>query len=96
MDSMALYGSLSGGGGGNFRRSDVRPTNDAKLGDVIFNSSPQPKGNVGWIYTVYGWLAFGAIESVVAEPFKLSDGTNFLVNNGTGGSDNFLYSDYTT
>ena len=82
--------NISAGG----RRSDSRPTNLAKIGDVVFNSSPQPEGNAGWIYTQYGWLSFGTIESIVVTPYKLSDGTQFLVSDGKGGSINFLCSDY--
>ena len=82
--------NISAGG----RRSDVRPTNLSKIGDVVFNSSPQPEGNAGWIYTEYGWLSFGHIESIVVTPYKLSDGTQFLVSDGNGGSINFLCSDY--
>ena len=83
---------VSVGGGGTFSRSDVRPTNLAKIGDVTFNSSPKPEGNAGWIYTPYGWLAFGTIENIVAVPFKLSDGTQFLVSDGS----NFVCSDFAT
>lgn len=87
---------VSGGGGGTFSRSDTRPTNLAKKGDVTFNSSPQPQGNAGWIYTDYGWLSFGTIEGIVEVPYKLSDGTQFLVSDGNGGSVNFICSDFAT
>lgn len=77
------YGSL-GGGAQSFKRADTRPLQSSKLGDVIFNSSPQPEGYAGWIYTPLGWLAFGKIQGTSQEPFTLSDGTPFMVSNGDG------------
>lgn len=86
MDCLSLYGPTSGGGGGNFKRSDKRPTNKAKTGDVVFNSSPEPNGYAGWIYTVFGWLGFGLIQGVSSEPLTLNGGEQFMVldENGAG------------
>lgn len=75
------YGSL-GGGAQFLKHNDVRPLQPGKLGDVVFNGSPQPEGYAGWIYTPLGWLAFGKIQGVSQEPFTLNDGTQFMVNNG--------------
>lgn len=84
-----IYGPLSGGGG-NLRCSDKRPTKKSKLGDVVFNSSPQPTGYAGWIYTVYGWLGFGDIQNVSSEPVTLSDGTQLMVKGQDGAGVPFL------
>lgn len=84
----SIYGPTSGGGG-NFKRSDKRPTKKSKLGDVVFNSSPEPNGYAGWIYTVFGWLGFGAIQGVSSEPLTLSDG-EFMVLDENGDAIPFL------
>lgn len=78
------------GGGQSFKRSDTKPTEVASLGDVVFNSSPQPNGFAGWIYTALGWLGFGVIENVSASPMTLSDGTQFMVKDESGVGTPFL------
>ena len=76
--------------------SDTRPTTvDAKMGDIVFNSLPEPSGFVGWVYTAFGWLGFGVIEGTKAVEFILNDNTTFMVDDGTGTGNGtpFLYRD---
>lgn len=77
-----------------FVYSDTRPTTaDAKMGDIVFNSLPEPNGYVGWVYTAFGWLGFGQIESAIVKGFTLVNNTIFMVNDGQGGGEPFLYAD---
>lgn len=85
-----------GGGTPNFKYSNARPTANATKGEIVFNSSPEPNGFVGWVYTAFGWLGFGTIEGAsspqeVPNAFTLSDGTQFLVRNEDGAGVPFLY-----
>ena len=76
--------------------SDTRPTTaDAKMGDIVFNSIPEPSGFVGWVFTAFGWLGFGVIEATKAVEFILNDNTTFMVDDGTGTGNGtpFLYRD---
>lgn len=74
--------------------SDTRPTTaDAKMGDIVFNSLPEPNVFVGWVYTAFGWLGFGQIESATIKGFTLADNAIFMVNDGQGGGTPFLYAD---
>ena len=70
-----------------FTYSDSRPTTVGNIGDIIFNSLPEPNGYVGWIYTALGWLGFGKIEStstdIPGDAFLLSDGEGFMLADGT-------------
>ena len=79
----------------NFKTSDDKPTINGTIGDIVFCSSPVPDGYIGWVYTYYGWLGFGRVESISNEDnvpenaFTLSDGTAFILSDGTI----FLYAD---
>lgn len=76
--------------------ADQRPTTtNAKMGDIVFNSLPEPTGFVGWVYTAFGWLGFGTIESTRIVQFILRDDTPFMVDDGTatGTGVPFLYRD---
>lgn len=79
----------------NFKTSDEKPTVNGTIGDIVFCSSPTPDGYIGWVYTYYGWLGFGRVESVSSEDetpdnaLLLSDGTAFILADGTI----FLYAD---
>lgn len=70
-------------------KSDTKPTYKGAVGDIIFCSAPIPSGYIGWVYTEYGWLGFGQIESVSSgddipkNAFLLSDGTPFTLVDGT-------------
>jgi hypothetical protein len=86
--------STGGGGTQSFKYSSEKPTKNATTGEIVFNSSPQPNGFVGWVYTAFGWLGFGTIEntqSVVVNAFTLSDMTHFLVKDENGSGTPFLY-----
>ena len=77
-----------------FVYADKRPTTtNANMGDIVFNSLPEPNGFVGWVYTAFGWLGFGQIESATIKGFTLADNTIFMVNDGQGGGTPFLYAD---
>lgn len=93
MEARNVYGPISGGGGRNFKQSDTRPTTKAKPGEIVFHKSPQPNGNVGWISTTYGWLAFGSIQGVSSSPYTLRDGTQYTVRGEDGTSVPFLCTD---
>ena len=85
-----------GGSTQNFKYSDKKPTTNATNGEIVFNSSPQPNGFVGWVYTAFGWFGFGKIEGGSEEPivqnaFTLNDGTQFLVKGEDGSGVPFLY-----
>ena len=76
--------------------ADQRPTTtNAQMGDIVFNSLPEPAGFVGWVYTAFGWLGFGTIESTRTVQFILNDNAPFMVNDGTGTGNGtpFLYRD---
>ena len=74
--------------------ADQRPTTtNAKMGDIVFNSLPEPNGYVGWVYTAFGWLGFGQIEGTQVVGYLLNDNTVFMVNDGNGGGTPFLYRD---
>ena len=80
----------------NFIYSDTRPTTvDAKMGDIVFNSLPEPNGFVGWVFTAFGWLGFGVIEGTRIVAYMLNDNTTFMVDDGTGTGNGtpFLYKD---
>ena len=88
------------GGGTNFKYSDQRPTEAGTNAEIVFNSSPQQGGFVGWVYTPLGWLGFGRIEGNSEEPdepiipqntFTLSDGSQFLVRDENGNAVPFLF-----
>lgn len=78
-------------------QSNQKPTAGGTLGEVVFNASPAPNGFVGWVYTAYGWLGFGAIEDasggeiIEENSFILQDGSQFLVNDGFGNGNPFIY-----
>lgn len=73
----------------NFKTSDEKPTVNGTIGDIVFCSSPIPGEYIGWVYTEYGWLGFGQIESIPSgddipeNAFILSDGTPFTLVDGT-------------
>ena len=76
--------------------SDTRPTTvDAQMGDIVFNSLPEPNGYVGWVFTAFGWLGFGVIEGTKVVEYILNDMTTFMVDDGTGTGNGtpFLYRD---
>jgi len=76
--------------GRNFPTSATIPTDAGAVGDIVFNSAPEPGGWIGWVYTPTGWYGFGAIGITDADvpetafltadglPFTLSDGSIFL------------------
>ena len=97
-----LYGfvsALQGGNTQNVKYSNKRPTEVGTIGEMVFNSSPQPDGFIGWVYTQVGWLGFGRIESTTDEPdepivpnaFTLSDGSQFMVRDEDGNVVPFLF-----
>ena len=70
--------------------SSTKPTNVGEIGDIVFNSAPEPSGYVGWVYTALGWFGFGLIEDDVSDnAFITSDGQQFILADGTP----FLYAD---
>lgn len=79
----------------SFKYLENKPDFYGTIGDIIFNKNPQPGHYVGWVYTNFGWLGFGLIETISSEtvkPFTLSDGSQFLVKDPvTGESIPFLY-----
>ena len=89
----------TGGGIPEFKYSDERPTETGTIGELVFNSSPQQGGFVGWVYTQLGWLGFGKIEGGTEEPdepiapnaFTFSDGSQFLVRDENGNAVPFLF-----
>lgn len=89
------YPTGSDGGTQTFKYSDKKPAMNATNGEIVFNSSPEPNGFVGWVYTPSGWLGFGQIEGAssqaVPNAFILNDGTEFLVRNENGSGIPFLY-----
>lgn len=54
--------SLASKAGRDIAIGDALPAG-GQIGDIVFNSTPQPGGNAGWINTVAGWKSFGAIEA---------------------------------
>ena len=50
--------------GFQYSSSATVPTNVGKIGDIVFNSNPQPNRYVGWVYTPLGWFEFGKINNV--------------------------------
>lgn len=69
--------------GSVYPTSETKPvtTTTDKVGNIVFNSFPQPDGYVGWVYTPVGWFGFGKIEST-DETFILSDGTQLILSDG--------------
>ena len=68
--------------GSVYPTSGVKPTNIGAIGDIVFNSLPQPGGYIGWVYTPLGWFEFGQIKSDDNEAFILSDGSQFILSDG--------------
>lgn len=70
-------------------KSAIKPIHKGNIGDIVFCSSPIPGEYIGWVYTEYGWLGFGQIESIPSgddipeNAFILSDGTPFTLVDGT-------------
>lgn len=66
--------------------ADERPTESGSVGDIVYNSAPQPNGWIGWVYTPMGWFGFGQIESsddIPDNAFTLSNGDAFYLSDGT-------------
>lgn len=65
-----------------FKSSETKPTEPGeKIGEIVLDSNPQPGGYIGWVYTSFGWYAFGEIESENVA-FILSDGSTFTLADG--------------
>lgn len=66
--------------------ADEKPTEPSIVGDIIYNSNPEPNGWIGWVYTPMGWFGFGQIENsdnIPDNAFTLSNGDVFYLSDGT-------------
>lgn len=66
-----------------FNSSESIPAAAGKVGDIVFNSLPEPGGYIGWVYTPFGWCSFGKIEDTNPVTFTLSDGSSFILADGS-------------
>lgn len=62
-------------------KSDIKPTSEGKLSDIVYNSNPISGDYVGWVYTPSGWFGFGKIE-IASDGIELSDGTALILSSG--------------
>lgn len=69
--------------GSIYPTSDSKPVDNGNVGDIVFNTLPQPGDYVGWVFTHVGWFGFGLIEDVDSVNFVLSDGSLFLLSDGS-------------
>lgn len=78
---------------GGFQKSNAAPAAAGNVGDIVFNSAPEPGGWIGWVYTPTGWYGFGEISLVSVDvpetAFLTADGTPFILNDGSL----FIYAD---
>lgn len=76
--------------GSAYESSPTAPTTAGTVGEIVFNSAPEPGGWIGWVYTLLGWYGFGEISvastdvpenaylTADGQPFILADGSIFL------------------
>jgi len=93
-DGSATEAELKDGTEGQtFPTADTMPTDPGNVGDIVFNSAPEPGGWIGWVYTPTGWYGFGAISATDADvpenAFLTADGQAFTLSDGSI----FLYAD---
>ena len=69
--------------GTSYATSETKPTAAGEVGEIVFNSLPEPGGYIGWVYTPFGWYAFGEIEKDNTGAFILADGSTFTLDDGS-------------
>ena len=69
--------------GTSYATSEIKPTTGGVVGEIVFNSLPEPGGYIGWVYTPFGWYAFGEIEKDDSGAFILADGSTFTLADGS-------------
>lgn len=65
--------------------SDIKPTYNGSLGELVFNTTQSKKECIGWIYTPFGWYPFGNISNITEDietNYVLNDGKNLCTSDG--------------
>lgn len=65
--------------------SDAKPDDDGILGELVFNKNKGKNECIGWIYTPFGWYAFGVSPDITEDVkinYVLNDGKNLYTSDG--------------